>query len=138
MTLHLHLRPPYDLDDPLEQGGLLFGVTNGDEAHAYLITGPQPDDDRGTHHLTLCDEGHQQAARHASARGWHYLGYWHSHPAGTPPVPSDVDVTDFHAAAAVLFPERPFLDFPIITGGKLHCFRLRHDLTLQEVNTYGF
>ena len=133
--LHVHLPFPYDLNDPLEQGGLLLGTHEGETAHAHVITGPQPDDDRGTHHLHLCSPHHLQVAEQASARGLTYLGYWHSHPAGTPPVPSEVDVTDFHVAAQTCFPALPYLDFPIITGGVLKCFRLRHDLTLKEVST---
>lgn len=136
--MHLHTRIPYDLNDPLEQGGLIFGLVAGNDAHAYSITGPQPDDDRGTHHISLISRNHLRAAGQAETSGWQYLGYWHSHPAGTPPVPSDVDITDFHAAADQLFPALPFLDFPIITGGVLKCFRLHHDLTLREVKTHGF
>lgn len=135
--MYLHTDIPYNLDDPLEQGGLLFGSVDGDAAHARLVTGPQPGDDRGTHHISLTSPAHTRAAQQAEAQGWHYLGYWHSHPPGTPPVPSEVDITDFHAAADRLFPHLPFLDFPIITGGVLKCFRLTHDLTLKEVKIHG-
>ena len=48
-----------------------------------------------------------------------------------------MDITDFHTAADRLFPHLPFLDFPIITGGVLRCFRLHHNLTLEEVNTHA-
>lgn len=133
ITFHCSL--PYDLNDPLEQGGLMFGTRDGETATVHACTGPLPGDDRGTHHLTLCSPQHGHAAGAAAGHGWVYLGYWHSHPAGTPPTPSDVDVTDFHEAARVLFPTAPYLDFPIITGGILHAWRLAHDLTLKEVNT---
>lgn len=135
--LRLHQSLPYDLDDPLEQGGLLFGFTEGETAHVHLVTGPQPDDDRGTHHLSMVGAEHRRTAEQAYADGLEYLGYWHSHPAGTPPVPSEVDITDFRAAASALFPEAPFLDFPIITGGVYKCFRLSHDLTIREVKIHA-
>ncbi|WP_135227537.1 Mov34/MPN/PAD-1 family protein [Deinococcus fonticola] len=127
--LVLHCELPYDLDDPREQGGLIFGTPG----HVMSCTGPLPGDDRGTHHLTLCDPGHQLAADLAAASGLRYLGYWHSHPAGTPQGPSEVDIADFREAADLLFPSLPFLDFPIITGGVLRVFRMNHQLELEEV-----
>lgn len=129
LTLHVPL--PYDLNDPLEQGGLLFGTPG----HVYVCTGPLAGDDRGTHHLTLCDPGHQAAAEAALCQGRTYVGYWHSHPAGTPQEPSEVDVTDFRAALDTTGAE--FLDFPIITGGVLRAWRAWADGRLEEVGTCG-
>lgn len=120
---------PYDPSDPLEQGGLLFGHPG----EALRVTGVQPGDDRGPRHYSATDPAHVAAAVEAERDGLRYIGYWHSHPAGTPQTPSDVDIADFNAAAEALFPDLPWLDFPIITGGVLRCFRLNQDLTLKEV-----
>lgn len=129
--LTLHAPIPYALSDPLEQGGLLLGTRDGERAHVHACTGPLPGDDRGTHHLTLADPGHTLAAEDAFARGWVYLGYWHSHPTGTPPGPSEVDLTDFREALRVT--GAPYLDFPILTGGVLRAWRLHASGPLTEV-----
>lgn len=125
LTFHVPL--PYDLTDPLEQGGLLFGV--GDDV--YAVTGPQPDDDRGAHHLSLISPQHLRAAERAYAEGYDYLGYWHSHPAGTPFTPSEVDLTDFRQALETMQVES--LVFPIVTGGVTHVYRLDRAGHLKEV-----
>lgn len=129
LTLHAPL--PYTLDDPLEQGGLLLGTLTAAGATVHHATAPQPDDDRGTHHLTLCGAGHVREAEAALARGLVYLGYWHSHPAGTPPIPSDVDLTDFRVAVETM--DAKSLYFPIVTGGVLHAYRFHRSGQLEEV-----
>lgn len=122
---------PYDLNDPLEQGGLLFGTLTPDGATVHRLTGPQPDDDRGTHHLSLIGEGHRQAAEQAFTDGLTYLGYWHSHPTGTPFTPSEVDLTDFLLAVETM--DADHLYFPIITGGVLRAYRFHRSGQLEEV-----
>ncbi|EYB67031.1 hypothetical protein DEIPH_ctg052orf0027 [Deinococcus phoenicis] len=79
----------------------------------------------------MADPGHLAAAECAAAQGWGYLGYWHSHPAGTPQHPSEVDLTDWHAALETT--GAAFLDFPIITGGVLRAWRLHRGGDLEEV-----
>lgn len=126
MTLTLHAPIPYDPSDPHEQAGLLFGLPG----HAHLITAPLPGDDRGERHVTLLDPGHAHSALAAQAQGWEYVGYWHSHPPGTPFGPSGVDLTDWHEALRVT--GAAFLDFPIVTGGITHVYRLRPGMTAPE------
>lgn len=125
LTLHVSL--PYALDDPHEQGGLLFGPPR----EVRACTGPLPGDDRGTHHLTMLDPGHEAAADAAAAQGWGYLGYWHSHPAGSPPDPSEVDLTDWQLALGATGAAE--LYFPIITGGVLRVWRARPGEAPEEV-----
>ncbi|WP_155300948.1 Mov34/MPN/PAD-1 family protein [Deinococcus kurensis] len=127
MTLTLHVPIPYDPGDPHEQAGILFGTPG----HARLITGPLPLDQRGPDWVTLADPGHAHAAALAQAQGWAQIGYWHSHPPGTPFGPSEVDITDWQAALDTL--GQPFLDFPIVTGGITHVYRLTPGHAPQEV-----
>ena len=107
---------------PERYGGYAFPVDRAGSVACVPCSGVRPD--------TPTASGAHAAAL-AQAQGWVQIGYWHSHPAGTPFGPSEVDITDWQVALDTL--GRPYLDFPIVTGGKVHVYRLTPGQPPQEV-----
>lgn len=127
MTFSLpHL--PYDLHDEFEQGGLLFGTPGG---QVELLTGTLPGDERGRDYWLPVDPGHLEVAERAAELGLVQLGWWHSHPAGTPQTPSEVDAEQFREALEQLGARQ--LWFPIVTGGIVKVFTLTPEAEIKEV-----
>lgn len=118
---------PYSLDDPLEQGGLIFGAPG----EVRMVTGTATGDERGERHWMPTDAAHVRAAELAQSLGYRQLGWWHSHPAGTPQTPSEVDAEQFRMALEHLGAEQ--LWFPIVTGGIVRVFTITHTEGIEEV-----
>ena len=117
-----------------EQGGLLIGAAGHGWSTVHDFTRPGPMDLQLPGLFMLLDDCHQQQL---DASGQSYLGFWHSHPPGTPSEYSPEDLTSWHEIARAMFPQLPdsqtHLLFPIVTGDRTRVWALDRDLTLSEL-----
>jgi len=136
---HLGLTVPAELAgmgmEQLEQGGLLLGFLTGlHSAYVMTFTRPGPLDIRLPGLFALQDPLHE---RELNESGLRYLGFWHSHPVGTPSEYSDEDLTDWRSAAREMFPQMESIQthvyYPIVTGDRLRVWAMARDLTLTEL-----
>ena len=121
--------------DALEQGGLLLGhLITEQSARVVTFTRPGPLDIRLPGLFALQDPLHE---RELNESGLRYLGFWHSHPVGTPSEYSDEDLTDWQSAGLEMFaqlpPEQTHVYYPIVTGDRLRVWAMARDLTLTEL-----
>ena len=116
-----------------EQGGLLLGKAEPGWLAVQRFTVPGPLDLCTPGMFMLLDPCHQQVL---DASGLSYLGFWHSHPPGTPSEYSPEDRDSWRHIASDMFPQLPdqtHLLFPIITGDRQRVWALARDLTLTEL-----
>ena len=117
--------------DKTEQGGLLLGKEG--TLWAERLTLPGPLDLRTPSLFMLLDPHHQSAL---DVGDMSYLGFWHSHPPGTPSEYSPEDWHSWRRIADDMFPQLPtqtHLLFPIVTGDRLRAWAMARDLTLTEL-----
>lgn len=124
---------PNDLKDygmqPLEQGGILLGSG----ASIGYFTTPGPLDYCAPDSFVMLDDCHQQALTES---GLDYLGFWHSHPVGTPSEPSPEDLESWQQIAQTMLEQQPHVKsllFPIVTGDVLRVWTLTRSLELTEL-----
>ncbi len=114
---------------PLEQGGILLGF--GDCVHYFTTPGPL--DLCGSDMFVLLDPCHQQAMNES---GLDYLGFWHSHPPGTPSEYSPEDLESWLETAPIMFTQQPHVNhfyYPIVTGDVIRVWTLDRSLELLEL-----
>lgn len=119
--------------DALEQGGLLLGAHGSGWLTVHHFTTPGPLDVRTADMFLLLDPSHEQELQDSNLD---YLGFWHSHPAGTPSDYSPEDLACWRTIAGEVFPQLPdqtHLLFPIITGDRSRVWTMTRDLTLTEL-----
>ncbi len=121
--------------DPLEQGGLLLGhLISPQSARVVTFTQPGPLDIRARGLFVLQDPHHEQEMNESGLR---YLGFWHSHPCGTPSEYGPEDLQDWQSAAVEMFaqmpPDQTTIFYPIVTGDRLRIWAMTRDLTLTEL-----
>jgi hypothetical protein len=121
--------------DPLEQGGLLLGhLVTSQSVRVVTFTRPGPLDIRTPGMFVLQDPQHE---RELNESGLRYLGFWHSHPCGTPSEYSPEDLDDWQNATVEMFaqlpPEQTLIFYPIVTGDRLRVWAMGRDLTLTEL-----
>lgn len=120
-------------NNPLEQGGILIGQGQ----RVDYFTTPGPLDYCAPDSFVMLDDCHQQALNES---GLDYLGFWHSHPAGTPQEPSPEDLESWQQIAQTMLEQQPHvknLIFPIITGGIMRLWTMNRALELKEVSSDG-
>lgn len=118
--------------DTQEQGGILLG--EGQTVQQFTTPGPL--DFRTDGLFLLLDDCHQQALDSSNLS---YLGFWHSHPPGTPSGYSLEDLTSWQDIARAMFPWLPstHLYFPIVTGDRLRVWAMDRALNLTELTRGG-
>lgn len=125
----------------VEQGGILLGHAGPYGIHVSEYTTPGPLDVQAQGMILLADPKHEQRLNDS---GLAYLGFWHSHPAGTPSEPSLEDLESWQGIARAMLtqqPSVPCLLFPIITGDRIRVWRVDRTpdleaLPLTEVTTW--
>ena len=120
----------------LEQGGLLLGhLVSPKSVRVLTLTRPGPLDIRAPGLFVLQDPLHE---REMNESGLRYLGFWHSHPCGTPSEYSPEDLQDWQSAALEMFPQMPpeqtTIFYPVVTGDRLRVWAMNRDLTLTELH----
>jgi len=112
-----------------EQGGILLGH----EHKVHNFTAPGPLDLRGSDLFVLLDPCHQQALNESDLD---YLGFWHSHPPGTPSEYSAQDLECWLETAPTMFASQPHVNklyYPIVTGDVIRVWTLDRSLELLEL-----
>jgi integrative and conjugative element protein (TIGR02256 family) len=87
-TLHRSRQTKPDMP---EAGGQLFATFVEDEIRIEVATGPRPTDNRGRMHFIPDRRAEQREIKLMYAKGFHYVGDWHTHPDPVP-IPSNRDL----------------------------------------------
>jgi len=86
----------------VETGGILVGfyTPSGDSAVVTRVTGPPMDSKAGSTWFQRGTDAVNEQLVGFWGKGEFYLGEWHFHPDGAPPVPSDQDCKQLQEIAA--------------------------------------
>lgn len=117
----------------VEQGGILLGFANSHGIFVTEYTTPGPLDVQDGGMILLADPKHEERL---NVSGLAYLGFWHTHPAGTPSEPSLEDLDSWQGIARAMFaqqPDVPCLLFPIITGDRSRAWRIDRTPSLEAM-----
>ncbi|GGR31390.1 Mov34/MPN/PAD-1 family protein [Deinococcus ruber] len=118
--------------EPLEQGGILLGDSSAGQVETFTTPGPL--DVRLEELFMLLDDCHQETLE---ASGLDYLGFWHTHPVGTPSDYSLEDLQDWQEGAVQMFAQLPnatHFYYPIVTGDRLRVWAMDRALNLTELH----